>query len=67
MRMLDTQRRPGRRLVMRMVDRRKIQTLGCRSEIVVLVVTHRAVAVVKPDLLLLLLLLLLAGISRVVH
>jgi hypothetical protein len=30
-------------------------------------VTHRAVAVVEPDLLLLLLLLLLAGISRVVH
>ncbi len=65
MRMLDTQRRPGRRLVMRMVDRRKIQTFGCRSKIVVLVVTHRTVAVVKPDLLLLL--LLLAGISRVVH
>lgn len=67
MRMLDTECRSSSRLMMRMVHRRKIQALRRRPKIgvlVVLVVTHRSVAVVKPDLLLLL--LLLTGIT-VVH
>lgn len=64
MRMLDSQSRS--RWLMRMVDRREIQAL-CRPKIVVLMmlmVTHRSVTVMKPDLLLLLLLLAIRMVHR---
>ncbi len=64
MRMLDSQSRS--RWLMRMVDRREIQALR-RPKIVVLVmlmVTHRSVTVMKPDLLLLLLLLAIRMVHR---